>query len=186
MINVIVIALALSLGIYSAVAKRGANLVKLDTKMAIMSAIWGLLELAAAMAGYGIGRWILTREVVAEHSRFWVHVLAGFLLAVIGIRMILQAFKKKTLLEHRMESVDMRTDALLALRLCIQALIAGIACGLLTINFVAVIVAMFVFSVLFAVIGYIFGRAYGAMYTDQAVGIGGVMLCVLGVLLQIW
>lgn len=186
MINVIVIALALSLGIYGVVAKRGANLVKLDKKMAIMSAIWGLLELAAAMAGYGIGHWILTRELETDHSHFWVHVLAGVLLAVVGIRMLLQAFQKKTLLEHRMESVDMRGDALLALRICVQALIAGISCGLLSISFVTVVIAVFAFSIIFAVMGYIFGRAYGALFTDQAIGAGGVMLCILGVALQFW
>ena len=167
---IIIISLALALGTYGIAAQRGANLVKLDRYILLMSALWGIMELAAAFAGYGAGRWILTREVVTEHNLYWVHVLAGVLMAAVGLRMLLQAFKKKSLFEHRMERVDIRADVLLSLRLCLQALFLGIACGL---------------SAIFAGIGYVSGRANGAVLTDQAVGLAGSLLCILGICLQI-
>ena len=194
---VIIIALSLSLGIYAVVAQRGANIVKLDTAAAAMSAIWGLLELGAACLGYGIGHLILSHEAetfrsilkagrLAERpAQFWIRVLAGVLLAIVGIRMLLQAFRKKSFLEHRMERVDLQTDSLLSLRICLEALIVGIACGLLNTELILWLSTVFILSVFFAGIGYIGGRAYGALFTDQAVGLGGSILCLLGMLLQL-
>jgi putative Mn2+ efflux pump MntP len=183
--GILVISLALALGTYGVAAQRGANLVKLDRYTLIMSALWGVLALAAAFAGYGMGRWVLAREISTDHSVFWTHVLAGVLLVMVGVMMLLQAFKKKTFLEHRMESVDIRADVLLSLRLCAQALFVGVSCGLLTVPMPVFLLSVFVFSAVFAGIGYVSGRANGALFTDQAIGIGGGLLCVLGIALQI-
>lgn len=184
-LSVIIVALALSLGIYAAAAQRGANIVKLDTKTVVMSAIWGILEMGAACAGYGIGRLILTRAETSGPAQFWIKMMSGFLLILVGGRMLLQAFEKKTLLEHRMESVDLKHDSLLSLRICLQALFVGIACGLLDTQLVFWMIAIFVLSLIFAGIGYISGRAYGPFLINQAVGAGGVLLCLCGILLQI-
>ena len=183
--RIIIISLALALGTYGIAAQRGANLVKLDRNTLIMSALWGVLELAASFAGYRAGRWILTREVVTERSFYWVHILAGILLAAVGLRMLLQAFKKKSFFEHRMERVDIRADVLLSLRLCRQALFLGIACGLLMLPMRGFLLSVFGLSAIFAGIGYVSGRANGAVLTDQAVGLAGSLLCILGICLQV-
>ncbi len=183
--SIIIISLALALGTYGIAAQRGANLVKLDRYTLLMSALWGVLELVSAFVGYGTGRWILTREVVTEHNHYWVHVLAGVLLAAVGLRMLLQAFKKKSLFEHRMERVDIRADVLLSMRLCLQALFLGIACGLLMLPMRGFLLSVFGLSAIFAGIGYVSGRANGAVLTDQAVGLAGSLLCILGICLQI-
>lgn len=185
MSSIIVISLALALGTYGIAAQRGANLVKLDRYTLLMSALWGALELGSAFIGYGTGRWILTREVVTEHNLYWVHVLAGVIMAAVGLRMLLQAFKKKTLFEHRMERVDIRADVLLSLRLCLQALFLGIVCGLLMLPMTGFLLSVFGLSAVFAGIGYVSGRANGAILTDQAVGLAGSLLCILGICLQI-
>ena len=183
--SIIIISLALALGTYGVAAQRGANLVKLDRNTIVMSALWGVLELAAAFAGYGAGRWILASEIGADHSAFWTHVLAGVLLAAVGISMLMQAFKKKSFLEHRMESVDIRTDVLLSMRACVSALLLGIACGLLMVPMKGFLLSVFGLCVLFAGIGYVSGRASGAILTDQAIGLAGSLLCILGICLQI-
>lgn len=183
--RILVISLSLALATYAIAAQRGANLVKLDRYTLIMSAIWGILEFAAAFAGYGAGRWVLAREIGTDHSPFWIHVLAGVLLAAVGLRMLMQAFRKKTLLEHRMESVDIRTDVILSLRLCLQALFLGISCGLLMVPLQGFLLSVFAFSAVFAGIGYVSGRANGALFIDQAIGLGGGLLCILGIVLQI-
>ena len=116
---------------------------------------------------------------------FWIHILAGVLMAAVGLRMLLQAFQKKTLLEHRMETVDIKADTVLSLRLCIQAMLLGISCGLLRLPVHILLISVFGFSAIFAGIGYVSGRANGALFTDQATGIGGALLCMLGIVLQI-
>ena len=183
--RILIISLALALGTYGVAAQRGANLVKLDRNTLIMSALWGLLELAAAFTGYGAGRWIPANEIGANHSTFWTHVLAGVLLAAVGISMLMQAFKKKSFREHRMESVDIRTDVLLSMRTCMSALLLGIACGLLEVPLMGFLISVFGFCGIFAGIGYVSGRANGAVWTDQAIGLAGGLLCLMGILLQI-
>jgi putative Mn2+ efflux pump MntP len=150
-----------------------------------MSAIWGSLELAFALTGCAAGRWILTGRIAADQNRFWIHILAGVLMAAVGLRMLLQAFQKKTLLEHRMETVDIKADTVLSLRLCIQAMLLGISCGLLRLPVHILLISVFGFSAIFAGIGYVSGRANGALLTDQATGVGGGLLCILGIVLQI-
>ena len=183
--SIFVISLALALSTYGIAAHRGANLVKLDRYTVIMSAIWGGLELISALVGYAAGRWVEAGRIPAEQNRFWVHVLAGILMAAVGVRMLMHALQKKTPLEHRMETVDIKTDTVLSLRLCAQALFLGISCGLLQLPISILLFCVFGFSAIFAGIGYVSGRANGALFTDQATGIGGALLCVLGIVLQI-
>lgn len=184
-IFIILICAALSFGVYGVVVQRGANLVRIDSRTALMALLWGAVELSAALFGYGIGRWILRFEMERDRSAFWVHLLAGVILAAIGIRMLMKAFRKKTFLEHRMENIDIRADVLLSLRLCVNGCFAGIACGLLRFNLLQVLAAAFLISAAFAVIGYITGRSWGAEPSGKAYAIGGSLLCALSIALQL-
>ena len=176
LIYVILISAALALGIYGVVVQRGANLVRIDGRTAQMALIWAAFQLLAALAGYGIGSWILHFELERDRSIFWIHILAGVILAGIGVRMLLTAFKKKTFLEHRMENIDIREDTLLSLRMCVHGCFAGIACGLLRLGLVQMLVCTFVISALFAVAGYISGRAWGAEPRDKAYALTSQMI----------
>ena len=84
-----------------------------------------------------------------------------------------------------MEKVDFRTDILLALRLCVHGLLAGIVCGLLCFSLPQVIAAAFLISAASAVAGYISGRAWGVSPSGTAYAIGGGLMCALGLALQV-
>lgn len=183
---ILLISIALALGIFSAAVQRGANIVKLDRRMAEMGVIAGALQLLAAAAGYGIGHWILGGDIQRTKSAFLAHVLAGVLLAVVGARMLMVAFQKKTLFEHRMEKIDMKADVLQTLKLCVNSLLAGVACGIMRFNLLSVILTVFAATAVCSVIGYISGRAYGGEQSSRiADAVGGGLLCAVGVLLQI-
>lgn len=184
-VYIILISLSLALGIYGVVVQRGANLVRLDFRMSLMAVIWALFELTAALSGYGIGMWILQFELSRESSTFWSHMFAGAIFVAIGVRMLFLAFHQKTFLEHRMENVDIRADVLLSLHLCVHGLCAGIACGILRLRLPVLLGALFVISGAFAVGGYITGRAWGAEPCEKAYAIGGILLCVTGLALQV-
>ncbi len=181
---IVALAIGMALSICAVVMQRGANIVKLDKKMILSGLAVGAVMLAATCAGYGIGTWILSRAL-KDHSLFWIHALAGFLLAVVGIRMLVKAFRKKTILEHRMEKIDIREDTVLALPLCADAFCVGIVCGLLMMHIGAVIVAVFLASLLFVVLGYVGGQNWGVALIGKTYGIGGSILCVLGIILQL-
>jgi putative Mn2+ efflux pump MntP len=184
-VYVILIAIALALAIFAVIVQRGASIVKLDAKLVGSGLLAGALQLGAAVVGYGIGRWILSADLVRDHSIFWVHVLAGFLLAVIGIRMLLQAFARHTILEHRIDMIDMKYDTILFLRLCLNALVAGISCGLLEVNLLTMLVAVFAAALIFVVLGYLSGRIFGGESSGKAYALGGSLLCLIGICLQV-
>ena len=184
-IYIILISLSLALGIYGVVVQRGANLVRIDFRMSLMAVIWAGLELVASLFGYGIGAWILQFEMSRDQSTFWAHMFAGTVLVAIGVRMLFLAFRKKTFLEHRMENVDIRADVLLSLHLCMHGLFAGIACGILRLRLTVLLGAVFVISAVFAVGGYITGRTWGVEPSEKAYAIGGGLLCLIGIALQV-
>lgn len=182
---IVLISISLALGTYGLVVQRGACLVRIDARMTLMAFICGILELAAALLGYGIGSRILLMELERERSVFWVHLIAGMILASIGVRMLLIAFQNRSILEHRMENVDIRADVLLSLRLCVHGCFAGIACGLLRFSLSRVLIAAFVITTGFATVGYITGRVWGVAPSGKAYALGGSLLCALSIALQL-
>ena len=141
--------------------------------------------LIASLSGYGIGTGILQFEMSRDHNTFWAHMFAGAVLIAIGVRMLFIAFRKKTFLEHRMENVDIRADVLLSLHLCLHGFFAGIACGILRLRLPLLLGAVFVISGIFAVGGYITGRTWGVEPSEKAYAIGGGLLCLIGIALQV-
>ena len=99
--------------------------------------------------------------------------------------MLMKALQKKTFLEHRMEQLDIRQDFLLALRICVHGLFAGIACGLLQYSLPVLLICAFVISVISALGGYISGQIWGAEPCSRAFGFGGVLLFLIGIALQV-
>ena len=182
---IILISAGLAFGIYGVVIQQGANLVKMDMRTAAMGLVWGTIQLCASLAGYGTGRWILNFEMERERSIFWVNLLAGLILVCIGIRMLLKALQKKSFLEHRMEQLDIRQDFLLALRMCVHGFFAGIACGLLLYSLPVLLISAFAITVISAVGGYISGQIWGAEPCSRAFGIGGILLFLTGIALQL-
>ena len=72
-----------------------------------------------------------------------------------------------------MENIDIKHDTILSLQLCGNALLAGVACGLLEYSLLLVILAFFLAAVLFAVGGYVSGRSLGIAPSSKAYAIGG-------------
>ena len=182
---IMLISAGLALGIYGVVVQEGANLVRMDVRTGIMALIWGTIHVGASLAGYGAGRWILNFEISKERSIFWVNLLAGLILAGIGVRMLMKAVQKKTFLEHRMEQLDIRQDLLLALRMCVHGLFAGIACGLLQYSLPVVLICACIISGVSAAGGFISGQIWGAEPSSRAFGMGGVLLFLIGIALQL-
>ncbi len=182
---IVLISAGLAFGIYGVVIQQGANLVRMDMRTAVMGLVWGAIQLCASLIGYGTGRWILNFEMGREHSIFWANLLAGLILAGIGARMLMKALQKKTFLEHRMEQLDIRQDFLLALRMCVHGMFAGIACGLLQYSLPVLLICAFVISVISAVGGYFSGQIWGAEPCNRAFGIGGTILFLISIALQV-
>lgn len=181
---IVLIALGLALEELGMVAQRGAQVVKLDKKMTMMACIWGAFALVSVALGYCGGQWILTGDIGVREI-FWIHVVAGVFLALVGINMLIHAFRPGAILEHRMESIDMKHDVILGLRFLLYGFLCGLSCGLLEFRFIVVGLTFFCLSMAFVVIGYLCGRSFGAEISQKAYAAGGGLLCILGIILQI-
>lgn len=173
----------MGLGIYGIVARRGANIVCLDMRMVWMAVIWGILQLTTAGLGYGAGVLLLRADSHVQTGGDPAHIAACVLLAGCGARMILFGLRKKTILEHRMERINMQEDTLLCLRCCGLSAAAGCAFGLLRYPLAAMVAAAFGSACLCTILGYLGGRIYGTLRTDAAQIAGGALLCGLACLL---
>ncbi|MEE3419975.1 MAG: manganese efflux pump [Lachnospiraceae bacterium] len=181
----ILIAAAMSMAVFAVTVQRGASVAKLDKNLLLSGLVSGALQLGATLAGYGIGKLILMKEHERGDSHFWPNVLAGILLLVVGIRMLLLAFRKQTILEHRIEKIDMKSDTLCFLRLCINAFVGAIACSLLGVSLLAMILSVFAASLVVVIAGYEVSRSFGDLSSSKAYAIGGSVLCAMGVILQV-
>ena len=56
---ILLIAMAMACDIFGIVVQRGANLVRIDVRTALMSLLWAVFELLAILAGYAAGSWLL-------------------------------------------------------------------------------------------------------------------------------
>jgi len=181
---IVLIALGLALEELGMIAQRGAQVVNLDKKMTLMACIWGVFAFGSVAIGYLCGQWILTGDIGSRET-FWIHVVAGVFLALVGGSMLLHAYRQDTIFEHRMESIDIKHDVLLGLRFLAYGFICGLSCGLLEFRFIVVALTFFLLSIAFVVIGYICGRSFGAEISRKAYVAGGGLLCVLGIVLQV-
>ena len=184
-VYITLIAGALASAIFGAVTQSGANIMRLDRRMTAVSLISGASQLLAVLAGCGAGAWILRGAVARERSIFWVHVLSGVLLSAAGIRMLTAALRERKLSEHRVERIDIRSDALLVLRLSVISLLSGVACGLMQFRLTAVLPLFFAASAVSAAGGYVSGRAYGPEGSRKGFAISGGLLCLTGIFLQV-
>lgn len=181
---IILIAIGLALEELGVVAQRGAQLVTLDKKMTLIGCIWGLFSFASVAIGYYGGKWILSGDI-GNRETFWIHVMAGVFLAVAGIHMLIHAVRAENIFEHRMERIDFRHDVILGLRFCVYGFFCGLTCGLLEFTFPVVALSFFLLSLAFTMIGYVCGREFGPCVSRKAYAIGGSLLCVLGLVLQV-
>lgn len=181
---IVLIALGLALEELGMVAQRGAQVVNLDKKMTLTACIWGAFALGSVALGYCGGQWILTGDI-GERETFWIHVVAGVFLALVGINMLIHAFRPGMIFEHRMEFIDIRHDVLLGLRFLFYGFLCGLSCGLLEFRFIVVGLTFFALSMAFVIIGYLCGRSFGAEISRKAYAAGGGLLCILGIILQI-
>ena len=110
---------------------------------------------------------------------------------VMALTMVLSTFSgcgliaAEDAIEHRMDEIDVRHDAILGIRLCLLSLMAGAALGLLEYSLKEVLLVIGCMSVCFTAAGYFAGRAYGVGLCRRAYMVSGALLCAAGVLVQL-
>ena len=173
MIEVIILAIALSMDAFAVSIGLGAKYPDRTRSLALMSGIYfgllqGLMPLIGYMGGKGVLGWI-------EEYAAWV---AFLLLLLIGGKMIYESFSEG--IEEDINVITHRVMLLLAIATSIDAMAAGFSLTLLDINpwLACVIIGITTFG--FSWAGVYVGKKSGTWLESKAELLGGVILILIG------
>jgi len=173
MIEVIVLAVALSMDAFAVSIGLGAKHNSKVLPLGLMSAIYfGLFQGFMPLIGYLGGKGVLSW--VAAYAQ-WI---AFLLLVLIGAKMLYESFTEG--IEEDIVQITHRVMLILAIATSVDAMAAGFSLTLLEVNpFVACII-IGVFTSIFSWLGVLIGAKSGTWLESKAEFFGGVTLILMG------
>ncbi|MFQ3236869.1 MAG: putative Mn2+ efflux pump MntP [Paraglaciecola sp.] len=174
MLDVLLLALALSMDAFAVSIGLGAKNSLNPLSLAFMAAIYfgvfqGVMPLIGYLAGIGIIDWVGS----------YANWLAFTLLVLIGTKMIYESLSEG--IGKDIAQITPRVMLILALATSIDALAAGFTLTLIDINpFLACLIIGLVTS-LFSFIGVFFGHKSGEWLESKAELCGGIILVLIGI-----
>lgn len=173
MLEVLLLAIALSMDAFAVSIGLGAKRNKASKNIALMAAVYfGLFQALMPFFGYWAGKGLLS--VVADYAP-WV---AFFLLLLIGVKMIYESFN--TGIEDDLKNISHRVMLVLAIATSIDAMAAGFALNLLQVNVVVACAVIGVITAFFSYIGVLVGENSGSKLENKAELFGGIVLILIG------
>ncbi|MCK5395005.1 MAG: manganese efflux pump [Gammaproteobacteria bacterium] len=173
MIEVLLLAIALSMDAFAVSIGLGSKHKLKPTSLALMSsAYFGLFQALMPLIGYLGGKGVL--GWVEEYAA----LISFLLLILIGGKMIFESFAEG--IEEDITNITHRVMLMLAIATSIDAMAAGFALTLLDIN---PFIACFIIGVttfLFSYIGVFIGTKSGTWLESKAEFFGGVVLILIG------
>ena len=173
MIEVIVLAIALSMDAFAVSVGLGSRQKSKPTFLAIMSGLYfgifqALMPLIGYLGGKGVLGWI-------ESFAPWV---AFGLLSLIGGKMIYESFSEG--IEEDITKVTHRVMLTLAIATSIDAMAAGFTLTLLTVNPFLACIIFGAITFIFSLTGVFIGWRSGTWLESKAELLGGVILILIG------
>ena len=183
-IEVVLLALALSMDAFAAAICVGVAMKKTTIKKAaIVGVYFGGFQAAMPLAGFLLAR------TFAGMIASYTHWVAFGLLCFIGGGMIIESFKKdkdkpiagQTNCETKDISLGLKKMLPLAIATSIDALAAGGSFALLDVNIVPAVILIGMVTFIMSVVGVKIGGAAGIRFKSKAEFAGGAVLILIGV-----
>lgn len=105
------------------------------------------------------------------------HWIAFIVLAIIGINMIVEAFKKE---EDKETANNNKQFLFLAIATSIDALAVGVSLAFLNVNILVPVFIIGLITCILSFIGVFLGRKFGDILKNKAAIIGGIILIIIG------
>ena len=173
MIDVLILAVALSMDAFAVSIGLGSKHVIKTTSLALMSGLYfglfqGLMPLIGYLGGLGVLGWV-------ESYASWI---AFLLLVLVGANMIYESFAEG--IEEDIANITHRVMLILAVATSIDAMAAGFTLTILDVNpFIACII-IGVTTFLFSWVGVFVGTKSGTWLESKAELLGGIILILIG------
>lgn len=174
-LETILVTLGISLDIFAAIACKGAQLSKIEKKplikLCVLFAVW---QTAALYVGSTAGAFLRRREPDQDGSV--TEIIAVVIFGVLGILMIVKAWKNDVILERRNDKYAWKGLVARLALISIGTLLLGAALGFLGTAWTLLLIAISALTVIVVIAGLYVGYHFGYEQKTKAYAIGGVML----------
>ncbi len=173
MIEVLILAVALSMDAFAVSVGLGSKHVKKTRSLAVMAAIYfGLFQALMPLIGFLGGKGVL--GLVEEYA----HWIAFSLLVLIGGKMIYESMSEG--IEENITKITHKILFILAIATSIDAMAAGFTLTLIEINPFLACVIIGITTFVFSWIGVFVGSKSGTWLESKAELLGGIILILIG------
>ena len=169
------IALGVSADAFAVALTKGLHMRRFNLRHAIIIALtFGAFQAVMPLIG-----WLLGSQFAHYISGF-DHWIAFGLLAIVGGKMLWEAFTAQPDTERDSDSLNVRELMLLAIATSIDALAVGVTLAFLPVGILNAVVLIGITTLLVTFVGVVVGRRVGARFGKTAEVAGGVLLVVIG------
>ena len=172
-IELILLSIGLGMDAFAVSVCKGISMKKMNWKKAcIIGLYFGGFQAIMPVIGYFFGN---SFESIITNIDHWI---AFILLAIIGAKMIQEAFQKEE--EEYNEDISVKTMLVLSIATSIDALAVGITFAFLKVNLLLAITLIGTITFILSVIGTKIGNRFGDKYKSKAELAGGIILIIIG------
>ena len=169
------IALGVSADAFAVALTKGLHMRRFDLRNAVVIAVtFGLFQAVMPLVG-----WVLGSQFAA-YIRDFDHWIAFALLALVGGKMLWEAFSSHADDEKDFDRLDPKQLLVLALATSIDALAVGVTLAFVDVSIVGAVALIGVTTLVLAFVGVVVGRRVGARFGKPAEIAGGVILILIG------
>lgn len=173
-IEIILLAIGLSMDAFAVAICKGLAMEKVSIKkVAIVGAWFGGFQALMPLIGFLLGVSFKDYIVAIDH---WISFV---LLGLIGFNMIKESLSKDE--DEENSSLAFKLMLVLAVATSIDALAVGVTFAFLQVNVVLAVIIIGVTTFILSSIGVKIGNVFGARYKSKAEFAGGLILILLGV-----
>ncbi len=175
LIELLLIAVGLSMDAFSVSICKGLNTKRFSWRMALTCGVWfGFFQALMPTVGYFLGAQF--QEMIEAYD----HWIAFGLLLLIGANMIREAVWGKKEEGEDNDSLDFKTMFLLAIATSIDALAVGVSFACIQVKLWSSVLIIGFTTFLFSVLGVKIGYMFGSKYEKLAGVFGGIILILIG------
>ena len=173
-LELILIAIGLGMDAFAVSICKGISMQKMNWKKAIIIGLYfGIFQALMPVIGFILGK---TFENLVTSIDHWI---AFGLLLIIGIKMIIDAFKEDNISVN--DSINWKVMVILAIATSIDALAVGITFAFLQVNLLLAVSIIGIITFILCVIGTKIGNNFGNKFENKAEILGGIVLIFIGV-----
>ena len=173
-LELILIAIGLGIDAFAVSICKGISMSKMNWKKAIIIGLYfGIFQAVMPVIGYTLGKAFENLVTSIDH---WI---AFGLLLIIGIKMLIDAFKDDNVSVN--DSVNWKVMIILAIATSIDALAVGITFAFLQVNLLLAVLIIGIITFILCVIGTKIGNNFGNKFENKAEILGGIVLILIGV-----